>query len=145
MNEMLRLYTIGYHDLVAVIPPGAELAPNTRIKPKSRGKVPGLRRLDGKWYGYNFSEADVPTLRTIREWSAWRANTGLWAKTYPGLDIDIDNEERANEVANAALRTLGPAPVRRSTQGRRLLVYRTETSFPEFSVETEGEIGRAHV
>lgn len=142
MNAV-RLFTAGYHQLVSVIPPRAELAPNTRVKPKSRGKVPGLRRMDGRWYGYNFAETEVPDLRKAREWDATRANVGLWALQYPGLDIDIDDEERAREVADAALRTLGDAPVRRSSQGRRLLVYRTETQFPEFSVETEG--GRVEV
>lgn len=142
MNAV-KLFNRGYRELVSVIPPGADLAPNTSVKPKSRGKVPGLRRLDGRWYGYNFAETEVPDLRKTREWDAWRANVGLWALQYPGLDIDIDDEQRAAEVTEAALRALGPAPVRRSAQGRRLLVYRTETPFPEFSVETEG--GRVEV
>lgn len=142
MNAV-KLFTAGFHDLVAVIPPGAELAPNTSVKPKSRGKVPGLRRLDGRWFGYNFTEAEAPSLRDARTWDSWRANVGLWALRYPGLDIDIDDEQRAAEITEAAILALGPAPVRRSTQGRRLLVYRTETPFPEFSVETEG--GRVEV
>lgn len=138
-----RLYDIGFEELVSVIPPKAELAPVTSVKPKSRGKASGRRRLDGKWVGYNFIEADYPSLNDVRQWDAWGANVGLWALKYPGLDIDIDEEEKAREVAEAALRILGDAPVRRSTQGRRLLVYRTETPFPEFSVETEG--GRVEV
>lgn len=142
MNAV-KLFTAGYHDLVAVIPPNVDLAPNTSVKEKSRGKVPGLRRLDGRWYGYNFTEADAPDLRKAREWDSWRANVGLWALRYPALDIDIDDEFRAASVAEAALNALGPAPVRRSAQGRRLLVYRTETPFPEFSVETDG--GRVEV
>jgi hypothetical protein len=124
-----KLYAAGYRDLVSVIPPRAELAPTTKINPESRGKAPGKRRLDGRWTGYPFL-TQPPSEGDIRQWEAWGANIGLHGQSFPGLDIDSEDEQLTQFVVQEALRILGPAPIRTSRPPRRLLVYRTDAPFP---------------
>ena len=125
-----HLYTAGYTDLVSVIPPRAELAPTTKVRPDSRGKAPGVRRRDGRWVGYPFLSSDPVTPKDIREWTEWRANVGLQGRNFPGLDIDSEDPQLTQFIVQEATKFLGPAPVRTSREPRRLLVYRTDEPFP---------------
>jgi putative DNA primase/helicase len=126
----VELFKAGYTDLVCVVPPGAQLAPNTSLK--DLGKVPGLKGDDG-WHGYNWRK-HVPNLRQIKKWESWDANTGLRGDQFPAVDIDVDDERLARVVQQVAHRVLGGAPVRRSVGSRRLLPYRTSTPFPRLAL-----------
>jgi hypothetical protein len=122
-----RVFAAGYTDLVSVVPPRAELAPTTKLKPSSRGKVPGRPRRDGQWVGYRWTDEPSPTLQDLDTWEqVWKANVGLRADRFPGLDIDVDHPTLAAIVQKVAEETLGLAPIRLSRDSRRLLVYRAE-------------------
>lgn len=124
-----KLWTAGYRDLISVIPPRAEIAPTSGVKADSRGKVPGKRRLDGRWTGYPWLQQPA-TERDIRQWEQWRANIGLHGAAFPGLDVDSESEQLTRLLVQEAHRFLGAAPVRTSRPPRRLLVYRTDDPFP---------------
>jgi hypothetical protein len=135
----VTLYDSGYTDLVCVVPPGAQLAPNTSLK--DLGKVPGMRG-DNGWHGYNWRK-HTPTLRQIEKWAEWASNIGLRGDKFPAVDIDVDDERLARIVQQVAHRVLGPAPVRRSTGSRRLLPYRTSSPFPRVALVMTWQ-GKSH-
>lgn len=121
-----KLYNLGYKDLVFVIPPGAELSPNSRIDPGSRGKVPGRLGPSG-WHGYAW---DNPADRAMaEEIDRIGANLGLRAERFPGLDLDVEDPDLARVLVDLARQVLGPAPARLSREPRRLLMYRTKEPF----------------
>jgi len=130
-----KLYDAGFTPLVSVVPPDARLAPTTGLKPEVRGKAPGKCRLDGCWVGYNFNADGEPTERDIVEWGRWGSNIGLQAANFPGLDVDVDDDELAERVVGLAREVLGPAPARTSRPPRRLLVYRTEEPFSRIAAD----------
>jgi putative DNA primase/helicase len=71
-------------------------------------------------------------------------NIGLLARTFPGIDIDVVDEECAAAIEQHALRTLGPAPVRLSGAGpKRLLMYTTSAPFAKLKVYLSGPSGES--
>lgn len=139
-----KLFEAGYTDLVSVVPPKARLAPTTSLKLDARGKVPGKRRLDGRWVGYPWLKDDPPSPRDIAEWESWNANIGLRADRFPGLDVDVEDPTLATLVIQEAERMLGPAPRRTSRDPRRLLVYRSDEPFTRMAA-TIAYRGEDHV
>jgi hypothetical protein len=120
MAQIARdLAQLGYTDLVSVTPPGAELAPNSSLPANQLGKIPGLRRPDGYWVGYNWREKQVPFEAIDKS----GANIGILATRYPGLDIDSDDPALTLWAKHIADDVLGWAPVRLSRAPRRLLMY----------------------
>lgn len=124
----LKLYQNGYTDIVSVIPPGAELSPLSKVKPESAGKAPGRKNSQGRWVGYGWqsetcSEADAAKM------DADKANIGLKAGSFPGVDIDCTDEQISLLIERLALKLLGPAPVRIGQAPKRLLMYRCEEPF----------------
>ncbi len=120
----LWLYGAGYTDLISVIPPGAELAPGSRMQTSSLGKAPGWRLESGKWAGYSWRTHNA-TRDDINKWVSSGASFGLRADRFPGLDIDVLDVALANEVEALAKEVLGPAPARYGRKPKRLLVYAT--------------------
>lgn len=119
-----RLWKAGFDPLVSVTPPNAEIGPHSNLSPDSLGKAPGLRGSNG-WYGYAFTTQSVLPEKIDQS----GANVGLLAREYPGLDIDVEDEQLARFVQQEAEKVLGPAPIRTSREPRRLLVYKTDTPF----------------
>ena len=143
MNKALQLFAAGYRDLISVIPPGASLAPNSKISPSSRGKVPGRKKADGDWTGFPWQHHST-TLEDVRQWQADGANIGLRAEHFPGLDIDSLDEHIAEEVEKYALTILGPAPRRVGRDPKRLLVYRTDVPFTRMRLWIEDVHRNSH-
>lgn len=125
--QFADFHALGFtRDLVCVIPPGAALHPESRIRPEDRGKSPG-RCTDGVWGGYNWREHRV-TPAQLEAWDAQGANVGLQTRHFPGVDIDVDDPALAEAIALEAVLTLGVAPCRsRGNSGKRLLLYSTAT------------------
>ena len=80
-----------------------------------------------------------------------QGNIGLLARAFPGVDIDIVDEDCAAAIEKHALRTLGTAPVRFGRRPKRLLVYRTAAPFKKIKVylaapdgSTKGADGKAY-
>lgn len=130
-----ELYDLGYRSLVSVVPPQAPLAPGTTLRLEARGKVPGIRRLDGKWVGYDFVRSPQPSRTEVQKWEGWGANTGLLAHHFPGVDVDCDDPTLARVIREQALKVLGPAPVRGGRDPRCLLMYRTDEPFGKIAAK----------
>lgn len=122
------MYEAGYKDLVSVIPPGAPLAPSSRIVPAMVGKVPGVRSEQGTWHGYDWQRAQH-TLDEVRAWNRQGANVGMRASLFPAIDIDCKNEALAKAMQAQVDAMLGHPPVRIGEPPKRLLVCRTDTPF----------------
>lgn len=118
-----RLYAAGFDQLIPVVPPDATLAPSSKLEASSRGKSPGVRLANGLWVGAPWRTMEC-SADALREWIGWGANVGLRADFFPAVDIDCADEKLALLVENAALATLGPAPVRIGNPPKRLLPYR---------------------
>lgn len=135
-----KLYEGGYTDLVSVIPPDGVLATNSRIDPSQRGKVPGLLSSNGvQWYGYSFTKQKVA--HEILD--ASEANIGLLGNNFPGLDIDVDDEQLAQVIQVQAFKFFGSAPIRVSRHPRLLLPYRTFEPFARMALKIEYK-GKEH-
>jgi P4 family phage/plasmid primase-like protien len=123
-----RMFAAGFTDLVPVIPPGAALAPTSRVAPSSIGKIPGRRLENGLWVSGAWREWTCD-LADVREWARWGANVGLRADRFPGVDIDCKDEQLAQVIEDVAKAELGNAPVRVGNPPKRLLMYRTDEPF----------------
>lgn len=135
------LFDKGYHDLVSVIPPGAELTPESKIKPASLGKVPGVRGSAG-WHGYPWDKRQNRRFAHIMDLTG--ANVGFRARNYPGIDIDSDSNQLTVIVVNFLRETLGLGPCRMSTGARRLFVYRTDEPMRKRVLEIKYKDGSSH-
>jgi P4 family phage/plasmid primase-like protien len=122
-----ELFNKGYRDLVSVIPPGANLSPQSKVKPDSRGKAPGRRGASG-WAGYPWQGTPCTPAEAERM-ERDKANVGLAAASFPALDIDCTDEGLAAIVEKVAVEVLGKAPQRIGRFPKRLLMYRTEEPF----------------
>jgi P4 family phage/plasmid primase-like protien len=123
-----ELYDSGLTHIIPVIPPGAPLAPLSKVAQASVGKVPGRKNSNGTWGGFDW----VPYRATETDpakWQADGANIGLQAAHFPGLDVDVKDEGLAKLISSYAITALGAAPIRTGRAPKRLLIYRTETPF----------------
>lgn len=68
-------------------------------------------------------------------------SVGLLARRFPGVDVDVLDEECAAAVEALARRVLGDAPVRVGTWPKRLLMYGTDTPLRKVKVYLEGPNG----
>lgn len=118
-----RLFLAGYTDVIPLIPPGATLAPTSKIVPSQLGKIPGRRTENGLWVGVNWREIHA-TIEDVRTWQQWGSNLGLRTDRFPGIDIDCADETLAKIIQDATLAELGPAPIRIGNPPKRLLPYR---------------------
>lgn len=122
------LFERGFTDLVSVIPPGATLAPSSKISQSQVGKVPGRRSPNGMWGGYDWRRHQ-PTEEDVKRWCIDGANIGLRADRWPAVDIDCSDERLAAIIEQVALASLGVAPIRIGRAPKRLLMYRTDEPF----------------
>jgi hypothetical protein len=109
------------------IPPGATLAPNCKVEPEKRGKVPGL--WSGKdWIGLpGVFQDKAASSSSLAGWDKWPTeNVALrTGDKFNGVDIDTEDGGLAAALRATAERILGPAPVRgRPGSARCLLAYR---------------------
>lgn len=123
-----KLFAAGYTDLVSVIPPGAELSPLSKVKPESAGKAPGRKNAQGRWVGYAWQTEECTEADAIKM-DEDKANIGLRANVFPGVDIDCTDEAISVMIEQIAVRTLGAAPVRIGQAPKRLLMYKTDEPF----------------
>lgn len=133
-----QIYALGYTDLISVVPPGATLTANSKLKPEALGKTPGKRSSAGEWYGYNWQAAGPATLRDVAQWTLDGANTGLRASAFPAVDIDCTDENLVAVIRGLAITMLGDAPERQGRKPKSLLMYRTETPFGRMRLWIDG-------
>lgn len=143
MSVGLKLYDLGYTDLVSVVPPGAQISPKSRIDEADRGKVPGKLGTHG-WYGYNFVTAEAPTRGDVAQYDAWGANIGLMARRFPAIDLDVRSTQVRDVGIALAREMFGDPPVRLSVAPRALLMFRTEEPFSRIALAAT-ENGVSHL
>lgn len=106
-NPFRRFAALGYTRLCPVIPPDAELGECTKVSLKSRGKAPGTRGRDGRWYGFNFVAAPDPDAADLDRWHAMKAGVGIKTGAMPdgtwliGVDADTIDEALSRQVGVA--------------------------------------------
>jgi putative DNA primase/helicase len=131
MTPQERLYeTFGLH-LIPVIPPGATIAPSSKISPESVGKIPGLRMANGMWCGFDWRKMTA-NIDDVRQWVRWNANVGVRTDHFPCVDIDCADPKLADAIEKIAHRTLGAAPVRIGNAPKRALAYRLNPNAKPF-------------
>jgi hypothetical protein len=146
-NPFRRLWDLGFHRLVPVIPPGVEIADRSAIAARMRagedprGKAPGIRHKDGRWGGMHFVAMESQE-QDLDAWHAMGASVGV--KTGQGLvAIDIDTTDRvaAELIYKLAQQHLGKACVRFGRSPKCLMLYQAPEDTPyrkvSFSTETE--------
>jgi putative DNA primase/helicase len=133
-----ELFKLGFTDLVSVVPPGAKLTANSKLKADQLGKTPGKRSSSGEWYGYNWQKAGAATLREVAQWDADGANVGLRAGSFPAVDIDCSDEQLVEVIRALAIAHLGRAPERQGRVPKSLLMYRTAAPFGRMRLWIDG-------
>jgi len=142
VNQFRRIYDLGYHRLVPIIPPGAPLSENSTLFRRiqkigaagdARGKAPGLRGSNG-WYGMDLTkEHEV-------EFERWHdMGAGVGVKTGRGLvaiDADTLNKEHARAIKQAVEKFVGKCPPLRIGQfPKALYLVRTDEDFVYTRIE----------
>ncbi|QCN97000.1 hypothetical protein D3093_17020 (plasmid) [Azospirillum argentinense] len=141
-------FAAGFGNLIAVVPPGAPLSERTKLRLEDRGKVPGKRGHDSRWFGFSGWQKHETTAGDVASWEGWKANLGLRAAHFPGLDLDVTCPELRDLCKGLALRVLGPAPARTGRAPKLLLVYRLaedQTPMVRRRVWFKGPDGREHL
>lgn len=139
-----QLFEAGFRDVVSVIPPGAELAPLSKISQASIGKAPGRRNAQGLWGGYDWRHHE-PTIDDVRRWVFQGANIGLRAARFPGVDIDCTDAGLAQLIEDVVCEQLGAAPTRIGRAPKRLLMYRTDEPFSRMRLNIKTPEGGSHL
>lgn len=124
-NPFALFWGLGYRRLVPIVPPDAELSPNTSLakRPGNRGKAVGLKGSNG-WYGFNW-HVTTTTEEDLERWHAMGAGVGI--RTGEGLialDIDSLSKTWAVRIIKLAHEMLGPASWRIGQAPKALLPYR---------------------
>lgn len=134
------LYEAGFHDLVSVIPPNAELSAMSKIQADQAGKAPGRQNAQGTWGGYGWQDY-TPTPNDVERWDRSHANIGLKASKFPAVDIDVVNEGLARVIGDMAVKALGKAPMRIGRYPKRLLMYRSDERIGKMQVRFRDGMG----
>lgn len=140
-----RLWSYGYRQLVPIVPPNAEPGPTSTLfkrigtKDDPRGKVPGTKGRNGKWYGFDWMhyEADRDDLR---RWHSMGAGVGI--KTGNGLvAIDADSLDRghATIIRDEIDARFGRLPVRVGNAPKAIYLCRVDGPLPYLRVEFGSE------
>ena len=154
-NPFRKFWNLGYTRLVTVVPPDAELSGTSQLAYRlahgedSRGKAPGRRGRDGKWYGLKNWQCEEADPKFFDEWANWGASCGMvMGDGLIAVDIDTSDKAAAKAIYELAIEHLGEAPVRVGNFPKTLLLYATERDAEvpfrklRFSTATEE---RAHV
>lgn len=106
-SQFEKLWTLGYHRLVPIIPPGAPISAKSTLFKRlqkgddARGKMPGVKWPDGTWSGFDFVRHESEP-HDLAKWAGMGAGVGI--KTGSGLvlvDADTINPEWADTIKRA--------------------------------------------
>lgn len=87
-----ELWKRGWRTLIPVIPPGVKLTALSKIPESARGKVPGVRYVNG-WGGLGGWQVITPTPTLYSEWERMGASIGCRCDEILALDCDIPDRE----------------------------------------------------
>lgn len=132
----VEAFDAGYTAQVSVMPPGAKVAPNSKLNEDDAGKAPAIKGHDGRYHGYNWMSSR-PNRDSIAYWVSQGSSIGFLASDYPAIDIDILNEEIANAVVEAVVKAMGPCLIRTGQYPKRLLIFRCDEPLRSFDMHYE--------
>lgn len=145
-NPFETFTALGYTRLVPVVPPDAELSPNSSLAKRkdARGKAVGVKGRDGLWRGLDWihHEADE---HDIDRWGRMGAGVGI--KTGAGLlaiDADTLDADHARTIRDIIENHFGRLPVRIGRYPKALYVIRCSEPYRYTRVEF-GETERVEV
>lgn len=122
-----QLNAAGYgHLLLPIIPPDANLSPQSQVGDDQRGKVPGLLNSYGYWTGFPSWQSHENTPAELATWAGWKCNLGLRCKGIVAVDIDVLHPQVAQAIEDKIFTMAGQVPVRTGNPPKRLLVYATD-------------------
>ncbi len=111
-------------ELLPIIPPNAQLSPDSKVSLDNRGKTPG-KFTSGGWVGLGgtWSTKLRAEKNDVKRWDHWGASVGLQTRIYIAIDIDVDDEQMSAAIEGEFKRVFGAAPVRyRDGSSRRLML-----------------------
>ncbi|MBR0735298.1 AAA family ATPase [Bradyrhizobium liaoningense] len=112
------LWAMGYRRLVPVIPPDGAISETSSLFKRvgtsqdARGKVPGVKGLDGRWHSFDWTQREADEA-DLRRWAAMEAGIGV--KMGEGLHlIDADSLDKAHAalIQQAVVKHIGVTPCR---------------------------------
>lgn len=141
VSAFATLYALGYTRLVPVIPPNAEISEGSSLykrigtKQDARGKVPGVKGQNGRWFSYDWVPLD-PDEADLTRWAGMGAGAGI--KTGHGLyaiDADTLDETSAAIIRDAVKSHFGQTPVRVGNFPKALYLIRVPEDMPYTRIE----------
>jgi hypothetical protein len=128
---------LGYARLVPIIPPKAELSPNSSLAKRkdARGKAVGVKGRDNLWRGLDWVNYDADAA-DLQRWHAMGAGVGI--KTGDGLlaiDADTLNHDHARTIRDIVEERFGRLPVRIGRYPKCLYVIRCSEPYRYTRVE----------
>lgn len=122
-NPFRLFYSLGYHDLLPIIPPNAELSPDSNVTAK--GKVPGSRNANGQWVGRSYKKTSTHE-RDLDAWHAWGAGVGIrGSETLLFVDVDHHDKDAAQRLHALIVEHLGPGALRFGRKPGFVMAFRT--------------------
>lgn len=117
--------------ILPIIPAGATLKPESKLKPEMLGKIPGRYSPDVRaWAGLYQWQLHRGTARSLAIFESWQLDAGPVAcgintRNFPCFDIDCNDPAIADQVENIIALEIGASPVVRLRHGsaRRTLMY----------------------
>ncbi len=129
LNDEIKSFRLWYErfagpETLPIIPPQAELAPESSVKPEMRGKAPGQRGRDGLWRGLGgkWSTELKATKKQAAAWMHMGASVGLQARLFPAFDVDCDDDAFAKELTALIIEHGGDAAIRGVTGSNHVLL-----------------------
>ena len=109
-------------DLLPLVPPGAQIAEGSTVKPFQLGKIPG-RYAGGEWWGLggHWPTVGLSPADQIKAQNWPTENVGLRAADFPAIDCDVMTDEAFELVDGLVAKHLGFAPVRKRPNAPRAL------------------------
>jgi hypothetical protein len=141
LSAFERFWALGYHRVLPIVPPQAEISPHSTLfkrvgtKQDGRGKTPGTKGRDGKWSSFDWAQYEADR-DDLRRWQGMGAGVGV--KTGSGLvaiDADTLNKDYAKLILDEIDARLGRLPVRIGNHPKALYVCRVDGLLPYQRIE----------
>ncbi|MGY3364176.1 hypothetical protein ACVWZL_001301 [Bradyrhizobium sp. GM2.4] len=120
----------GYRHLLPIIPPDAPISERSSLFKRigtpqdARGKVPGIKGVDGKWHSYDWTQHE-PDERDIDRYDRMGAGVGFrTSETFVGFDVDTLNDSWSALAMGELLNRFGPVAFRVGNKPKFLVPFR---------------------
>ncbi|MFA5897819.1 MAG: AAA family ATPase, partial [Hyphomicrobium sp.] len=136
-NHFAALWALGYHRLVPIIPPDAEISEKSSLAKRkdARGKAVGVKGKAGPWFGLDWIpyEADE---QDVTRWHAMGAGVGIkTGQGLVGIDADTLDHDCARTIRDIVEDHVGRLPVRIGNYPKALYLVRVEGEYRYTRVE----------